>query len=120
VFSEGEHFQPGLELGNVAQDEALQEVEDEIAALRQRRRGNVPPASNFHPGAIDTFAHGRLATLLALPIGKRRLTIKRRLPSNSNHERMPTRLRVPTAGKPAVTAGIVERKCSRVRYVVDV
>jgi hypothetical protein len=71
VFSEAERFQAGLAPGNVAQAEALQEVEDEIAALRQRRRGNVPPASNFRPGAIDDFARGRLVTLLAMGLSIR-------------------------------------------------
>jgi hypothetical protein len=62
AFSEGEGFQTGLVPGNVAQDEALQEVEDEIAALRQKGRGNVPPAcvcntDRNHPPAPACEGH---------------------------------------------------------------
>jgi len=65
------HFQPAPQRGNVAQDEAQQEVEDEIARLRRHRRGNVPHAPNYAPGAIDDFGRGRLVTLLAMGLSIR-------------------------------------------------
>jgi hypothetical protein len=49
-YLQGEPFQPGRLPGDVAQDEARQKVEEELASLRQNRRGNVPPASGLPLG----------------------------------------------------------------------
>jgi len=70
-LSSDRHFQSGPQRGNVAQDEAQQEVEDEIARLRQHRRGNVEGAPNYASGAIDDFGRGRLVTLLAMGLSIR-------------------------------------------------
>jgi len=66
-----QHFHEAADGGNVAQDEAQQEVEREIEALREQRRGNVPSRPNYAPGAIDDYVRGRLVSLLGLGLSIR-------------------------------------------------
>ncbi|MCI0359293.1 MAG: hypothetical protein L0211_12515 [Planctomycetaceae bacterium] len=78
--SRDRHFQTGDGGGNVAQDEAQQEVENEIVALRKQRRGNVAgpdcvAGPDYAPRAIDDFVRGRLVTLLGMGLSIRQAAV---------------------------------------------